>query len=112
MSSSGIQCLNETIIAATNIGANRFIGFDGNYPAAGEGAFGIAHFDVNLNEPVTVTTLGSFSVYAGGTIVVGAEVEIGTAGAVVTKSVGITVGRARSESTGDGDLIEVFIIPS
>lgn len=112
MSSSGIQCLNETIIAASTIGANRFIGFDGNYPAAGEGAFGIAHFDAILDEPVTATTLGTCSVYAGGAIAVGAEVEIGTTGKIIAKAVGVTVGRARTESTGDGDLIEVFIFPS
>ena len=110
---SGIQILNETIIAAGTIGANRFIGFDGNYPVVGEAALGIAHFDAVLDEPVTITTLGTCSVYAGGAIAAGAEVEIGTSdGKVITKSAGVTVGRARAESTGDGALIEVFIIPS
>lgn len=112
MALSGIQILNETITAAGTIGKNRFIGFDGNYPTAAGSAFGIVHFDALSSDPVAVTTLGVYPVYAAGAIAVGAEVEMASDGKVLTKTAGVTVGRARQESTGDGDLIEVFIIPS
>lgn len=112
MLSSGIQILTETTTAAAAVAKNRFIGFDGNYPAGGNPALGITHFDAAISEPVAISTLGVYPVESGGVFAVGDALEVGVDGRVIEQSVGTLVARARQESTAANQVVDVYIIPS
>lgn len=100
------------ILAAAAITQGRAITAAGAVSTAAGNAVGIAETDAASGARVPVTALGTALATAGAAITAGAAVEVGTAGKLVTRSAGITVGRALTAAGADGDQIEVLLIPN
>ncbi|MBX7453404.1 DUF2190 family protein [Mycolicibacterium sp. 3033] len=93
-----------TAEATAAVTARRFLAISGNRASGGNlsvahataagRVFGVAVTDAASGDLVTVARDGVLKVDAGGTIAAFAEVEVGTAGRVVTKASGIAVGYA------------------
>lgn len=101
-----------TVLAAGTITKNRFVTIGGVTATAAATAFGVAATSAASGEYFPVNTLGTSIVQAGGAISAGAAIEVGTGGKAVTKSSGVAVARAIEAASGDGVLIEVFLIPN
>lgn len=110
MAASYTPCLSKTIAAAVALSAQRFVGFDGNYPAAGEAAYGATLTDADVGDQVNVTVLGTAALEAGEAIALGAEVEVGADGKAMSRVNGASSGRALSAAAQDGDRIEVLLL--
>lgn len=67
-------------------------------------AFGVASKDAGSGARVVVLKQGILPVTAGGTIAVGAQVEVGSGGKAVTLASGIAVGTAVSAGTASADV--------
>lgn len=72
-----------TISAGENVVANRLIGFDGKYCAAGEKAFGVSEYDTNVGNDMAVRYKGIALITAGNTISVGAAIKATTGGKAI-----------------------------
>jgi hypothetical protein len=73
------------------------------YPCATGGASGDA---------IPVVLLGVAICEAGAAITAGALLEFDSAGRYITRSAGVSVGRALTSAAGSGSLFEGFIIPN
>ena len=73
------------------------------YPCAVGGASGDA---------VPVVLMGVAIGEAGAAVTAGALLEFDSAGRYITRSAGVTVGRALSAAAGSGSTLEVFVIPN
>lgn len=104
--------LTLPVKATAALTKQRFVTIDGTVPAAAASAFGVARTNAAINEKVAVDNLGSTVVEAGAPIAKGAAVEVGANGKAAPKAAGVTVGRALSAATADGDLFEMFLIPN
>lgn len=105
-----IAVLKETITLSATATQYRGIQITGaavsaagaGYPAAIGGASG---------DSIPVTLLGVAIGEAGAAVTAGAALEFDASGRYITRSAGITVGRALSAAPGAGAQIEVFVIP-
>lgn len=102
-----------TAQATAAITARRFVAISGNrtadgnlavaHAAAGARTFGVAKHDANNGELVGVARDGVVKVTAGAAIAAGADVEVGTAGRVITATSGKVVGYAVTAATNNSD---------
>jgi hypothetical protein len=89
---------------AVKISGNRTGGNVAVAPADAAGRiFGIAKDDTASGDLVSVARAGVVKVTAGGSIAAFAEVEVGTAGKVITKASGVAIGYALTAATTDTD---------
>jgi hypothetical protein len=72
------------------------------YPCTTDGVSG---------ESVCLTMLGVAIGEAGAAVALGALLEFNASGQFITRSAGVTVGRAMSAAGAAGDLFQVFVIP-
>lgn len=100
------------VIAAATITQGQAVTAAGAVSTAAGNAVGIAELDAPAGTRVPVTVLGTALATAGAAISAGAAVEVGTLGRVITRSTGVTVGRALSAAGAAGDQIEVLLIPN
>lgn len=110
MAASNISLLTVGIVATAAITQYRATTAAGAVATAAGVAVGFSNTDAAIGERVPTTVVGTAIATAGAAIALGAAVEVGTAGKVVTKSAGVTVGRALQAAAADGDLIEVLVI--
>lgn len=110
--SQQITLLSLSVTATAAVVANQFINAAGATPAAAASALGVTNTKADAGDLVSVSTLGTAVVTAGAAIAQDAIVEVGADGKAITKAAGIGVGRALQAATGDGDLIEIFLIPN
>lgn len=104
-----VVCCTVSIIAAAALARFQMVGFDGNVCAAGAAALGTAEADTASGSAAPVNTHGILLVTAGAAISVGAAIETGSSGKVITKSSGIANGYAMDEALADGDIIRIKI---
>lgn len=102
-----VVCCTVTITAAAALARLQMVGFDGDVCAAGAAALGTAEADTAINSPAPVNTHGILLVTAGAAIAVGAAVETGAEGKVITKAAGIANGYALDAALADGDIIRI-----
>jgi len=98
--------------AAASIPVSRFVDTGGVLATAAGRAFGVSRVAAEDGDNFGVHTLGTAIVEAGGVISIGDAVEVGTNGKAAAFSAGDKVGIALTASGGDGDLIEVYLIPN
>lgn len=101
-----------TVTSPSGVAANRFVGYDGDPCAAGEASLGVAEQAIALGEQGDVTALGVVTVEAGDAISAGGAVQVGVGGKAVPLVAGSKSGRALTQATLDGDLIQVLLIVS
>lgn len=112
MAASAISILVLGITAAATITQYRATTAGGAVAPVGGNALGFSMTDAATGDRVPVAAGGTAVATAGGAIALGAAVEVGATGKVVTRSAGVTVGRALTAAAADGDQIEVLVIPN
>ncbi len=99
--------LITSILAAAALARFQMVGFDGNVAAAGAAALGACDTDTDLGDEAPVAVSGILLVTAGAAIAVGAKVEVGTSGKVITNTTGVSCGYALDAAAADGDAIRI-----
>jgi hypothetical protein len=112
MPASKISLLTLTAVAAAALSEHQAVGYDGDVATAAGAMQGLAITDAALGDPVAVDVLGTSVAIAGAAVAVGAALEVGAGGKLVTKDAGVTVARALQAAAADGDLFEVMLIPA
>lgn len=111
MPAVNIPILTLSVVAAAALSEHQAIGYDGNVATAAATMQGLAQTDAASGEQVAVDVQGTGIAIAGAAIAVGADLEVGAAGKLVTKAAGVSVGRALQAAGADGDLIEIMLLP-
>ena len=78
-------------------------------PAGGEKIAGVLQNKPNTNQAAEVVVDGVSKAIAGAAIAQGAEVEVDSAGKVITLAAGVSVGIALIAASADGDIISVLL---
>lgn len=112
MAASNTSVMTIGVIAAVTITQFQAITAAGAVATAAGNAVGFAQTGGASGARLPVVALGTSIAVAGAAIAMGALVEVGTAGKVVTRSAGVSIGRALSAAAADGDQIEVLLIPN
>lgn len=110
MAASSTPIFVLSVTAGAAITAGRAVTAAGAVSTAAGNALGIAQTDAASGDLVPVNVIGTSVATAGAAIAAGAAVEVGTTGKVVTKSAGITIGRALTAASADGDQVEILLI--
>ena len=100
------------VTAAATILQGQAVTAAGAVATAAGNAVGVAETDAASGDRVPVTALGTGIAIAGAAVAVGAALEVGTTGRLITRSAGATVGRALTAAAAAGDQIEVLLIPN
>lgn len=106
------------MMAAGDLTAAQFhavvINASGEIELAAAGATGVKILNnkPNVGENCHLTDIGENKAVAGGAILKGAKVEVGTGGKFVTKGTGAAVGECRVPAAADGDVITIFLLPT
>lgn len=109
----GTEILTETVTLTAAVETGRCVSVaTGAYPTAGARGDGIALCRGDAGDDIAIASLGTAFATAGAQIAVGALLEVGTAGKLITKNTGIGVARARTAAAADGDEFKVFILPN
>jgi len=101
-----------TIEASGTVEEKRFVDVDGDYPTAAARVFGVTRVAAESGDNLGVHVLGTAIVEAGEAISAGGAVEAGTSGKAAAYDSGIKAGIALTAATDDGDLIEVYLVPT
>lgn len=105
---TALPILSDTVVATGTISQKHFVGFDGALCAAGAKAAGVAYFDAEAGDALTIDVLGFLLVKAGAAVAIGAAIESDADGAAITHSAGAIVGYAKSAAAGAGDVIQIL----
>ena len=105
-----------TLIAAAALGANRFIGFDGTHATSAGGAHdaqGVSETEAAIGQATSVVTAYSAPVEAGEAIAQFAFVKPAAdgSGKAITGTATDHCGVALEAAGGDGQFVEVRILP-
>jgi hypothetical protein len=112
MPSQNISIFALPLLLTAEVKKGAFVDIGGKTAEPGGYALGVAYVDGSAGEAVAVDVLGTAQVVAGGSIAVGAEIEVGADGKAVTRASGTLVGRALQAATSAGDVIEILLIQS
>lgn len=108
-----IALLTKSFTAAGTLAQYQPVKADGTAAVAAGNAIGSANIHAVSGDLYPVVVMGTCLMVAGGAIAAGALVEVHTTVTqVVTKSAGISIGRALSAASGAGDFVEVLLIPN
>ena len=95
--------------------AHRFIGTDGDVPAAGGNTYGVTVSDTDVGALVPVDVAGTTVVETGGAVGAGGLIETDDEGLAVALSEGTAVARmapGQAAALGPGEFVEVILIPN
>lgn len=95
-----------TWTATEAITARRLVDYAGAHTAA-LAALGVAMFNTDSGDEISIGVAPIEVVESGAAITAGAAVETDSSGRVVTKSAGVTVGRALDTATDAGQFIRL-----
>jgi hypothetical protein len=112
MAAANISLLTISVTAVAALTLGRAVTAGGAVATAAETAVGIANSDGAVGQRVPVTALGTALAEAHAAIAVGAALEVAALGRLVTRTAGVTVGRALTAAGAQGDQIEVLLIPN
>lgn len=105
--------LVEGLPAVGTLAQYQPVQLSGAAATAGGNAIGFTNVAAVAGDRVPVTVIGTSLAVAGAAITAGALVEVHTTVTqVVTKSSGVSIGRALSAASAAGDIIEVLLIPN
>ncbi len=109
MNPANIEILVITISSlAEGVLANQLVGFDGGAAGAGEAVLGVAKFDANVGEPLSVVAIGVVELKPAGNIAAGDRVYSNLDGAVTADGQGNSFGVAITGG-GPADLVAIRI---
>ncbi|MDF0606634.1 DUF2190 family protein [Neisseriaceae bacterium TC5R-5] len=99
--------LTTSIVAASDLTAQRFVGFDGQPCAAGAKALGVVEVNTGQDQMAPANVLGVMLIEAGGPIAAGAEVQSDASGKAIPKASGAINGIAWDAAGVAGELIRI-----
>lgn len=100
-----------TMNASGAVTAERFVTAAGaQVSSAGAAAIGVSRMTAADTALMTVDTVGTAIIEAGGNISKGAKVKSGADGRALTYDTGTATGIALQASTGAGQRIEIFVL--
>jgi hypothetical protein len=102
--------LTLSVEAAAALLANRAVTVSGAVPAAGAAVIGFTRTSGESRDVVPVDAGGTVTAEAGAAIAKGAALEVDDLGRVITKTTGVTVGRALAAADAAGAVIEIRFI--
>ena len=73
---------------------------------------GVAYNPASAGEQTAIDVLGTVPCEAGAAVAVGALLEVGASGKLITRTSGKVVGRALSAASGDGSIFTALLIPA
>ena len=109
MAVAALELMVLPVTATVALLPNRYTTILGALPTAGGNAFGPTVTAAAIGQRVGVSVLGTARVEAGAAVAAGAAIEVDADGCGITRTAGITVGRALT-ATAAGQLIEVLLI--
>ncbi len=110
MSNLSRPVLTLSVVAGEDVKAYRFIGADGEYPAAAAAALGVTRHDAKDTERVDYTLLGTATIEAGGAYALGAELKSDATGRAVDRdNAGVVTAVALEAAAAAGDLTECLV---
>lgn len=112
MAAASINALILSVVATAAITQFRAVNTAGAVPAAAATSLGFAAMGGAIGDAVPVVVLGTAIAEAGAAISVGALIEIDGSGRAITRSTGVSVGRALTAAAAAGDQVEVLLIPN
>lgn len=112
MAASSTNTLVLSIVATAALTQFRGVTVAGAVPAAAATALGLAQQGGAIGDAVPVAALGTAIGEAGAAIAAGAALEYDASGRVITRSAGVTIGRALTAAGAAGEQVEVFLIPN
>lgn len=99
-----------TILAATAIDKQLFVGLTGNICAADAKPLGVTEYDVASGEHVAVMTSGVALIKAGAALSAGARLKVdGTGRAITWATSGEVAGWALDDASGANEVIRVLL---
>lgn len=107
-----IPILTLTHTASGTINAQRFVAQAGDQAAEGENTLGVARTGASDGDLIPVDVLGTTIVEAGDDVTVGASLMSDANGKAVPQTVGNAIAAVCLQAGGDGDLIEVLLMPN
>jgi hypothetical protein len=102
--------LTLSVIATVALTQARAVTGLGAVPAAAARCLGIARTNAAIGERVPVDVDGTSIAESGAAIAIDAALELDASGRVITKSAGVTIGRALSTASAAGQMVEVLLI--
>lgn len=112
MAAAAIKILTLSVVATAALTQHRAATGLGALPAAGARCLGFADVSAAIGERVSVATLGTAIAEAGAAFADDAALEVDVAGRVITKTTGVTVGRALGAAAAAGQMVEILLIPN
>jgi hypothetical protein len=106
--------LQETVTLSATATQFRGVQVTGAAVTAGGNGYPCATGGVSVGvsgDSVALVMLGVAIGEAGAAVALGALLEFNASGQFITRSAGVTVGRAMSAAGAAGDLFQVFVIP-
>ncbi len=100
-----------TIKSSDNLLAFRFVGFSGSHCTAGGKSLGVTERKFPANKSASVVTIGTVPVEAVGAISVGDNLASDSQGRAVVATSGAAVNARALESTENGGIIKVMLVP-
>jgi hypothetical protein len=100
------------VTAGATVLAERAVGANGQHAAAAGRMFGIARAGAATGEQFPVDVIGSAIATAGAPVALGAELQVGTEGKLITRTNGVGVAIALEAAAGDDSRFEVLLLPS
>jgi hypothetical protein len=102
--------LTLSVVATAALTQARAVSGLGAVPAAAARCLGVARTSAAIGDRIPVDVDGTAVAEAGAAVAVDAALELDSVGRFVTKSAGVTVGRALSAAGAAGVMIEVLLI--
>ena len=102
---------SQKVTAAADLTAGQICTLAGSVSTAGIYGYP-CHADTLTGDNASLSLCGVAMVKAGAAVSAGALLEVGTSGQVITRSAGVTVGRAVTAATGAGQNLLMIIIPN
>lgn len=109
-----LAILTLSVVAAAAVESARMVNQAGSYPAAGGLAFGATRSAGEIGDPVPVDVMGTAIATAGAAFAKDVAVMVGTDGKVIAHdgaAASIAVGRSMQAAAGDGDQVEILLVP-
>lgn len=103
--------VSQKVVATADLTAGQICTFAGAVSTAGIYGYPV-HVDTLTGEVASLSLGGVAMAVSGAAVAVGALLEVGTSGAVITRSAGVIIGRAVTAATGAGQNILFNIIPN
>lgn len=108
MSLVGVEILTKTIQPTSGVGANRFVGYDGNLTGLNARAFGVSRATFAAGDVGDAIVLGTAYITLAATLAAGATVTSDAAGAAIAAGGNPVNGRLIVGGVS-GDIVEMLV---